>query len=218
MTFGLKPTAPETGFGYIRAGAPLHGMNGVREITAFVEKPDQATAEAYVASGEYLWNSGMFVLPAAGYLAELYKFEPEISRHCGAAVSGAVSDTDFLRLPADAFGAAPAKSIDYAVMERTNKAAVVPADMGWSDIGSWAALHEILPKDPHGNAAAGNVLALDTRGCYLRSDGPLVAAVGVQDLVIVATEDAVLIVPRHESQRVREAVAALKARESSQDS
>ena len=211
VTFGLKPTQPETGYGYIRVADEAVAA-GVRRLGAFVEKPDKATAEEYLASGHYLWNSGMFVLPAALYLQELQRLEPEMHTHCVAAVTAAERDSDFARLPADTFAKAPAKSVDYAVMEHTDKAAVVPADLGWSDVGSWASLHDILPKDARNNATAGNVLHIDTNGCYLRSDGPLVAAVGVSDLAVVATEDAVLIAPRAESQRVREVVDALKER------
>ena len=211
VTFGLKPTQPETGYGYIRmaddAVAP-----GVRRLGAFVEKPDKSTAEGYLASGDYLWNSGMFVLPAALYLQEVKRLEPEMHTHCAAAVGAAERDADFVRLAAESFGKSPAKSVDHAVMEHTDKAAVVPADIGWSDVGSWASLHDILQKDAQNNATVGNVLHIDAVGCYLRSNGPLLAAVGVSDLAVIATEDAVLIAPRAESQRVREVVDALKER------
>ncbi len=211
VTFGLKPTHPETGYGYVRVAEEMV-TDGAHRLGAFVEKPDQPTAEQYLASGDYLWNSGMFVLPAALYLQEVERLEPAMHKHCAAAVAAAERDSDFVRLSADSFGQATAKSVDYAVMEHTDKAAVVPADIGWSDVGSWASLYDILPKDAHGNAAAGDVVQIDTDGCYLRSDGPLVAAIGVSDLAVVATEEAVLIAPRGHSQRVREVVDALKLR------
>ena len=155
----------------------------------------------------------MFVLPVAAYLSELEKWEPEILRQCRAAHAGAVVETDFLRVDADAFAAAPAVSVDYAVMERTALAATVMADIGWSDVGSWAALWEIADKDDRDSATAGKVVSVDSAGCYLRSDGPLIATAGLRDLVVIATRDAVLVVPRDQSQRVRDVVAALKERQ-----
>jgi mannose-1-phosphate guanylyltransferase/mannose-6-phosphate isomerase len=209
VSFGITPDSPETGYGYIRRGEALKGLEKSFKVARFVEKPDAATAADYVASGDYDWNSGMFVFKAATFLAELERLEPDLLAVCRASLDGATSDLDFLRLDAGTFGKAKSISIDYAVMERTDKAAVVPVDMGWSDIGSWDSLWSVAARDSSGNAVIGDVLQHGARNSYLRSEGPLVAAVGVEDLVIVATPDAVLVSHRDASQDVKRIVEQL---------
>ena len=210
-TFGINPERAETGFGYIARGKPIDGIDGAFAVAGFVEKPDPATAERYVASGDYFWNSGIFLFPVALYLAEIERLRPAMLAACKKALAGAKSDADFIRLDKAAFESCPADSIDYAVMEHTARAAVVPVAMGWSDLGSWDALWEMAARDPGGNALAGNVVAEATRNCYLRSEAGLVAAIGVEDLVVVATDDAVMVAPRGRTQEVRALVARLLA-------
>ena len=210
VTFGMRPTAPETGFGYVEVGAPLPGHAGVSAVASFVEKPDAARAAAFVADGRHLWNSGMFVVAAAIFVAELERFAPAVLAAVRAGVAEATRDLDFIRLGAE-FATAPSISVDYAVMERTDHAAVVPADLGWSDIGSWDALWAAAAHDEAGNATQGPVELLGAEGCYVRSDGALTAVVGARDLVVVTTEDAVLVVPRDRSQEVKTLVERLKA-------
>jgi mannose-1-phosphate guanylyltransferase/mannose-6-phosphate isomerase len=212
VTFGIKPTAPETGYGYIHRGAPLRGQSGCFAVAEFVEKPDLPTAKKYLAGGGYDWNSGMFLFSARKYLEELERLEPEIVAACRAALDAAGEDLDFTRLDEKAFAGSPSRSIDYAVMEHTADAAVVPAEMGWNDVGSWNALWETGAQDGSGNVVIGDAIALDSENSYLRSEGRLVAAVGVKDLVVVATDDAVLVVPRDKSQDVRTIVDVLKSR------
>jgi mannose-1-phosphate guanylyltransferase/mannose-1-phosphate guanylyltransferase/mannose-6-phosphate isomerase len=207
-TFGITPDAPETGYGYIRIGTEI--APGVHRVDRFVEKPDRATAEAYVAEGGYAWNGGIFLFRADSYLAALAAFAPAILAAAHAAMAAAQVDGDHVRPDVTAFAASPSESIDYAVMERAERVAVAPVEMGWSDVGSWDALHAIAEKDAAGNAHHGEVVAIDTSGCLIRTDGPLVAAVGVSDLIIIATKDAVLVLPRGSSQDVKRAIAALK--------
>ncbi len=209
VTFGIAPRAPETGFGYIAAGGSVDGLDGVRAVDGFVEKPDLTTAQAFVDGGNHFWNSGMFVFRADTLVAEIDRLTPETGTACRAALAGGSEDLDFLRLNAEAFAAAPATSIDYAVMEKTDRAAVVPVDMGWSDVGSWRALWEIGAKDNAGNVVVGDVVQVGARDCYLRSDGTLVAAIGLEDFVVVASADAVLVAPKDEVQQVRDIVEAL---------
>ena len=209
VTFGIKPTEPKTSYGYILPGKAI-GNNGVQAVQRFVEKPDAATAAGYVRDG-YLWNSGNFLFRADVLLGELAKFEPAIADAIDGAVASASSDLGFLRLQPEAFARAPQKSIDYAVMEKTDRAAVVAGDFRWSDIGSWDALFDITPHDAAGNVVHGPAVTLDTSGCVLHSDGRLVTAVGVKDMVIVSTSDAVMVIPRTRSQEVRDLVAKLKA-------
>jgi mannose-1-phosphate guanylyltransferase/mannose-6-phosphate isomerase len=208
-TFGITPERPETGYGYIRRGAPVDGIAGVFRVAEFVEKPGSALAENFVASGEHFWNGGMFLFPVALFLDELERIRPDIVGACRQALAAARRDDDFVRLDRTAFEACPADSIDYAVMEHTSRAAVVPVGMGWSDVGSWDALWEMTDKDAAGNALIGNVVAEDARNCYLRSETGLVAAIGIEDLVVVATADAVMLAPRNRSQEVRRLVARL---------
>jgi len=210
LTFGIRPDRPETGYGYICCGAPLGAHNDVHQVDRFVEKPDLATAERYLADSNYVWNSGIFLFSASGYLEELAQFEPEMAEAADAAVSGGAWDSLFFRPDKDAFRRSPAKSEDYAVMERTRRAAVVPVDMGWSDVGSWAALWEVSPKDGKGNALHGDILVEDAANCYARTDGPVVALAGVEDLIVVATPDAVLVTCRERSQDVKLIVDQLK--------
>ena len=212
VAFGMTPTAPETGYGYIEAGDALPGLPGVRAIARFVEKPDAARAAEFVAGGRHLWNSGMFVATASALLAELERHEPALLATVRNAVEGAKRDMDFVRLDTTAFTAAPSISIDYAVMERTEHAAVVPAAIGWSDIGSWAALWEISAKDAAGNVAAGPVEIIDSRNCFVRSEGIVAGVVGLEDAVVVVTDDAVLAMHRDRAQDVKALVDALKAR------
>ncbi|MDC7689655.1 mannose-1-phosphate guanylyltransferase/mannose-6-phosphate isomerase [Vogesella sp. SH7W] len=218
VTFGIVPTVPETGYGYIEKGRNSErGMwneipMGTYPVSRFVEKPDLATAEDYVASGRYLWNSGMFMFRASALIDELTKFSPEIVAACSAALDGASADLDFLRLDATAFAQSPEDSIDYAVMEKTDKAVVVPLSAGWSDVGSWSALWEVAEKNVDGNVLKGDVLAVDSQNSYLHSaNGRLVAAVGVADLVVVDTDDAVMVAHKGQVQRVKKIVDMLKA-------
>jgi mannose-1-phosphate guanylyltransferase/mannose-6-phosphate isomerase len=212
VTFGMTPTRPETGYGYIRAGQALERLAGCHRVAAFVEKPDSATAERYLADGGYHWNSGVFLLPARALLSELERLRPDALAAARDAVGKARADLDFLRLDAGAFEAAPSVSLDNAIMERTDRAAVVPAEIGWSDVGSWTALWEISEKDSHANALSGDVVTHDARGCLLRSDGRLLAAIGVEDLIVVAQDDALLVVPRERAQEVGALVKDLRAR------
>ncbi|MBN6110013.1 mannose-1-phosphate guanylyltransferase/mannose-6-phosphate isomerase [Xanthomonas bonasiae] len=206
VTFGIKPTAPETGYGYIKAGAG----NGVSAVERFVEKPDLATAQGYLASGEYYWNSGMFLFRASRYLEELRRFQPAIADACTKAWNAATRDADFTRLDKDAFAASPSDSIDYAVMEKTADAVVVPLDANWNDVGSWSALLDVSPQDAQGNAHHGDVIEIDCRNTYAYGSR-LIAMVGLQDVVVVETDDAVLVGHRERIQEVKEIVARIKA-------
>ncbi|MFG1316040.1 mannose-1-phosphate guanylyltransferase/mannose-6-phosphate isomerase [Xanthobacter autotrophicus] len=208
VTFGIAPTEPRTSYGYIRLGTQID-ERGSYEVDSFVEKPDHATAERYVAAG-YLWNSGNFLFPAELLLKEADVFEPAIADAARAAVAEAKSDLGFLRLDPVAFKSSPAKSIDFAVLERTRHAAVVRGSFGWSDVGSWDALHEIGNQDERGNVTVGTVQLLDSSNSFVRSDGPLVTAIGLDGVSVIATEDAVLVMPSNRSQDVKALVAALK--------
>ncbi len=212
VTFGITPTAPETGYGYIQRGSALAGLEGVYGVAAFVEKPPRATAEAYLAGGEHFWNSGMFLFPVAAVLAELKRFEPAVVTACYRAIAAATVDLDFFRLDAAAFAAAPSTSIDYAVMERTDRAAMVPASIGWTDVGAWSALWEVSDKDESGNVRIGDVFSLDSRNCYIRSEGMLTAAVGVDDTIIVVTDDAVLVASRDRAGEIKALVDEMRRR------
>jgi mannose-1-phosphate guanylyltransferase / mannose-6-phosphate isomerase len=211
VTFGVTPVRAETGYGYISKGQAIKGADGAFAVMGFVEKPDPQTAERYVASGDYFWNSGIFLFPVSLYVEEIERLRPEMRAACSKALAQARIDADFIRLDKAAFAASPNDSIDYAVMEHTERAAVVPVSMGWSDLGSWDALWEIGDKDERGNALAGNVVAEGTSNCYLRSEAGLVAAIGVEDLVVVATDDAVMVAPRNRTQEVKQLVGRLLA-------
>jgi mannose-1-phosphate guanylyltransferase/mannose-6-phosphate isomerase len=215
-TFGIRPTEPKTSYGYILPGAPL-GPKDVHAVKAFVEKPDAATAARFVGEG-YLWNSGNFLFSAETLLSELARFEPEMAEAVTAAAAGAVADLDFLRLGAEAFVRSPQKSIDYAVMERTALAAVVEGHFRWSDIGSWDAIFEIAEREPSGNAVRGPVMLVDAKNCIVHAEDRLTAVLGVDDLVVVTTPDAVLVVPRERAQDVKDLVTKLKAQNIAQAS
>ncbi|HRP36054.1 MAG TPA: mannose-1-phosphate guanylyltransferase/mannose-6-phosphate isomerase [Gammaproteobacteria bacterium] len=207
VTFGVVPDRPETGYGYIRATA----RDGAAAVQQFVEKPDVALAQEYVSSGEYYWNSGMFMFRASRFIEELRTHRPEIVTQCVAAIAGAKADLDFIRVDAQSFEECPSDSIDYAVMENTAHAWVVPLDAGWSDVGSWASLHDACDADAAGNVAIGDVLLEDASNCYLYSESRLVAAVGLADCIVVETKDAVLVAPRDRVQEVKKLVDRLKA-------
>ena len=211
VTFGITPDKPETGYGYIEVGPALDGLAGVNVVSRFLEKPERAGAEAMLEAGGYLWNSGMFVFTAKTLLEEMQIHAPEVLAAVRKALAGRKEDLDFVRLDAAAFKACPDISLDYAVAERTERAAVVPANIGWSDIGSWSALWELGAQDESGNVAQGDVLLENAVNCYVRSDGMLTAVVGLQDAVVVTTEDAVLALHRDHAQDVKKIVDRLKA-------
>ena len=208
VTFGIVPTKAETGYGYIEQGESL-GNQGY-SVARFVEKPNLETAEEYLASGKFFWNSGMFMFKAQRYLDELKAFQPDILEACTRAMHTPSHDLDFTRVNAEAFAACPDDSIDYAVMERTADAAMVSLDAGWSDIGSWSALWDVSEKDSHGNSSVGDVMALDTSNSLIRSENRLIAAVGVSDLVIVETKDALLVAHKDSVQDVKRIVERIK--------
>jgi mannose-1-phosphate guanylyltransferase/mannose-6-phosphate isomerase len=212
-TFGIVPKAPETGYGYIRRGAAMGGTGDCYRVERFVEKPDRATAEAFLADGGYYWNSGMFMFRAERYLSELAQFNPAIAAATEAAVRTGYSDLDFCRLDEAAFSSSPSDSIDYAVMERTSHAVVVPADIGWSDVGSWSALWEVQQRDADGNAQRGDVYLDGVTNSLVRAESRIVAVVGVSDLVVVETADAVLVAHKDQVQRVKQVVDHLKSKE-----
>jgi mannose-1-phosphate guanylyltransferase/mannose-6-phosphate isomerase len=209
VTFGIKPTEPATGYGYIELGDPLPGQAGAFSVARFVEKPDRKAAEEFVASGRFAWNSGMFVLGARQYLDELATLAPAIAAGAKAAWERAAGDLDFRRLDEQAFAACPSDSIDYAVMEKTRHAAVIPADIGWSDVGSWSTLWEVSGKDADGNATRGDVNLTGARNCYVRAESRMVSVIGVEDLVVVETDDAVLVAHRDKVQAVKDVVGHL---------
>ncbi|MCG2633692.1 MAG: mannose-1-phosphate guanylyltransferase/mannose-6-phosphate isomerase [Gammaproteobacteria bacterium] len=209
VTFGITPSEPATGYGYIRQGASL-GSNGFK-VDAFVEKPDSEMATAYIVQGGYLWNSGMFLFSARRYLDELNRYAPEIAAACRAAHAESTADLDFIRVPEATFAESPSDSIDYAVMEHTDDAVVVPMDAGWSDLGSWSALLEAGETDAEGNMTEGDVLIHDSHNNYLRADGRLLAVVGLEEHIVVETADAVLVAPRDRVQEVKQIVNRLVA-------
>ncbi|WP_334178349.1 mannose-1-phosphate guanylyltransferase/mannose-6-phosphate isomerase [Pseudoxanthomonas sp.] len=211
VTFGIVPDAPETGFGYIQADVG----EGLRKVSRFVEKPDAATAQSYLDAGGYYWNSGMFLFRASRYLEELARFRPDIVEAVRAAHATARHDGDFIRLDKDAFAACPSDSIDYAVFEKTGHAMVLPVDIGWNDVGSWSALWDVAERDADGNAHHGDVIAVDSRNSYAYAQR-LVALVGVDDIVVVETDDAVLVARKDRVQEVKQVVARLKQEQRSQ--
>ena len=210
VAFGMQPTTPETGYGYIESGEALPGLEGAFAIARFVEKPDVATAQSFLAGGKHLWNSGMFVATAATLIAELERLAPDLLAAVRTAVAESTRDLDFVRLDTAAFSSAPDISIDYAVMEKTDRAAVVPASIGWSDVGSWSALWEVAEHDASGNATHGPVELLDAKNSYVRSEGILTAVVGLEDVVVVVTDDAVLAMHRDRAQDVKTLLSQLK--------
>ncbi|HAU5562567.1 TPA: mannose-1-phosphate guanylyltransferase/mannose-6-phosphate isomerase [Serratia fonticola] len=211
VTFGIVPTGPETGYGYIQRGTQIAGdENAPFGVQRFVEKPNLKTAEDYLASGEYYWNSGMFMFRAKRYLQELEKFRPDILEACQRAMANVKEGSDFISIDKDDFIACPDESVDYAVMEQTDAAVVVPLDAGWSDVGSWSALWEVNEKDAAGNSLKGDTFLHNTKNCYINSEDQLVAAIGVEDLVIVNTKDAVLVARKDQVQDVKRVVEFLK--------
>ena len=212
VTFGIKPDNPATGFGYIERGSPLAEEDSF-SVARFVEKPDLDTAKAFLASGKFFWNSGMFVFKASVYLAELEAHRPDIYQAAQLAWQNSTHDLDFCRLHESDFAACPSESIDYAVMERTKSAAMVGVDIGWSDIGSWSSLAEVSEQDARGNSVRGDVYIAETQGSYVRAESRMVATIGVRDLVVVETADAVLVMHKDMAQDVKHAVEYLKQAE-----
>lgn len=210
VTFGMKPTRPETGYGYIEVGQTISGLEGISTVKAFREKPDEEQAEFFLKSGDYLWNSGMYVFRADTLLREMEEHAPEVMTAVRAAFDARKGDLFFERLGVEEFKTAPDISIDYAIAERSSNVAVVPADLGWSDVGSWDALWDISPKDTAGNVAVGDVLIEDSKNSYVRSEKYLTAVAGVDDLVVVTTDDAVLVTHRDRAQDVKKIVDRLK--------
>ncbi|MDN4036601.1 mannose-1-phosphate guanylyltransferase/mannose-6-phosphate isomerase [Massilia sp. YIM B02443] len=212
-TFGIVPKTPETGYGYIRRGEQVAECGECYKVDRFVEKPDAATAEGFLAEGGYYWNSGMFMFHASRYLTELEQHAPAIAGAAIQAMQAAYRDLDFCRLDEAAFSACPSDSIDYAVMEHTRDAAVVPADIGWNDVGSWSALWEVQAKDGDGNARRGDVYLDNVKNSLVRAESRIVAVVGVEDIVVVETQDAVLVTHKNQVQRVKQVVEHLKSKE-----
>ncbi|MBT3925843.1 MAG: mannose-1-phosphate guanylyltransferase/mannose-6-phosphate isomerase [Rhodospirillaceae bacterium] len=212
VTFGITPDAPETGYGYILEGDAIAG-GPCHKVTRFVEKPDAARAQEYLAAGGYLWNSGMFLFSAAHYLSELERLQPDMVSACRAALGRASAEQDFLRLDEAPFAAMTGDSIDYAVMEDCEQAAVMPINVGWSDVGSWRALWQVAARGDGDNLIEGDVIALDCKSSYIRSDGPLIAALGLEDIAVVATKDAILIAPKDKAEAVKDVVAILSAQD-----
>lgn len=212
VMFGIEPSSPHTGYGYIRRGKALEDLDGrAFRVESFAEKPDAATAQLYVDDGHYFWNSGIFVLHARTFIDELKRHAPEILEHAELALDRAVTDIGFLRLDADAFAQCPSISVDYAVMEKTGSAAMVPVDVGWNDVGSWSSLWDIAPRDGQGNyVSRGEAVLEDAAGCYVHSEKALVSALGVENLVIVDTPDALLVADRSRAQDVSNIVSRLK--------
>ena len=212
VTFGIVPTGPETGYGYIHRGQEETLDEQIAyQVSRFVEKPNKETAESYIASGEYYWNSGMFMFRAKKYLEELEKFRPDILDACKAAIQGCEESDEFIKVDRDLFIACPDESVDYAEMEKTTDAVVVGLDADWSDVGSWSALWEVSPKDDKGNVLTGDTFLHNASNCYINTDEKLIAAIGVDDLVIINTKDAVLVVNKDQVQDVKKVVEYLKA-------
>ncbi len=217
VTFAITPSRPETGYGYIRMGEGLAGLAGVRKLAAFVEKPDAGRAAAFLAAGDYFWNSGMFLFSVGAFLAELERHAPAVLAAARGAVATRRSDLDFIRLGAEAFAAAPSISIDYAVMEKTDKAASIACDIGWTDVGAWSELWRIGAKDGQGNVLSGDVLVEESENCLVRNEqGPLTAVLGCRDLMVVATGDAVLVAHKDATQDIKLIVDRLRRDQRSQ--
>lgn len=213
VTFGIEPTGPETGFGYIRMGEGLENAPGVRKVERFIEKPARDKAEAMLAEGGHAWNAGIFLMRADRYMAELALHAPGMDRNARAALEGVDLGARLIRPDAERFAACPSDSIDYAVMERTDKVAIIPVACGWSDVGSWDALAEIGTADAEGNTVAGDVVLIDTHGCHVHADGITVTASGIEDMIVVANGHHVMILPKGRSQDVKRIVETLKARQ-----
>jgi mannose-1-phosphate guanylyltransferase/mannose-6-phosphate isomerase len=211
VLFGIAPKSPATGYGYIEAGSRLDDHDGLMTVARFHEKPEAPAAERYMASGRHWWNSGIFLVSARLLLAELETHAPEVMRAARLALDKSLRDLDFCRLDPGSFAQSPSISLDHAVVERTDKAVVLPVDLAWTDIGAWSQLWEISERDADGNSLSGDVKAVGTRNSYVRSDGPLVATLGVEDLVVIATSDAVLVARKGADQVVKDLVTALQA-------
>ena len=209
--FGIIPDKPETGYGYIKCRENLNSVLGCNMVEKFVEKPDIDTAQEYLNVGGYYWNSGIFLFPTSLYLDILAINEPEMLAACKKSIENCENDMTFIRPEKESFLKSPSNSIDYAVMEKTDKAAVVPVDMGWSDVGSWDALWDISDKDENGNVINGDVILHESENCLMKTEGPAIAAVGLKDLIVVATKDAVLVCDKNNAQDVKEIVDKLKA-------
>lgn len=209
-TFGIVPDRAETGYGYIRRGLENATLKNTFSVAQFVEKPDAQRAAEFIACGEYYWNSGIFLFRASRYIEELERFAPDILTHCRESLVKAQRDRDFTWINRVAFSECPSDSVDYAVMEKTNQAVVIPLDAGWSDVGSWQSLWEVLDKDSSGNAVRGEVLSIDSRNCLISAEKSLIAALGVEDLVIVESDDAILVTCRDRAQEVKTVVAQLE--------
>ncbi len=208
VTFGILPDSPETGYGYIKSKTSV-AVNEVSEIDQFVEKPDLETAEKYLKEGGYYWNSGMFMFKASEYLNALQEYSPEIYNACQKSISAAQHDMDFIRVGAEEFKKCPSDSIDYAVMEKVKNAVVIPVDIGWSDVGSWSALHEIGEQDENNNIFIGDTKSVATKNSYVRAETKLVTTLGVEDLIIVDTDDALLVANKNHVQEIKQIVNAL---------
>lgn len=213
VTFGIEPTGPETGFGYIRMGDALADAPGVRKVERFIEKPPRDKAEAMLAEGSHSWNAGIFLMRADRYLEELAAHAPEMDKAARASLDGVDLAARLIRPEPGRFAACPSDSIDYAVMERADRVAIVPVACGWSDVGSWDALAEIASADAQGNTVAGDAVLIDTRGCHVHADGITVTASGIEDLIVIANGSHVMIVPKGRSQDVKKIAEALKARQ-----
>lgn len=211
VSFGMAPVRPETGYGYLHQGKEISETPGVFKVDKFIEKPDAQQAANLLAQGGYLWNGGMYLFQAKRVIAEIEKYLPDVASAAEKAVAYATHDLDFLRLNQEALIQSPSISIDYGVMEKTDRAAVVPAAIGWSDVGSWASLADTLKSDSSGNIAVGDVLLEETKGSYVRSEGPLICTLGIDDLIVVATEDAVLVTSKNQAQKVGKLVEKLRA-------
>jgi mannose-1-phosphate guanylyltransferase/mannose-1-phosphate guanylyltransferase/mannose-6-phosphate isomerase len=210
VTFSIVPTRPETGYGYIRRGSPLDGHDGVFDVAAFVEKPTLERAKEFLAAGDTFWNSGMFQFTAQAYLAELERYAPQVCSAVRRAVADRKEDFDFLRLGSAAFAASPSISVDYAVMEHTTLAATIPCEIGWTDVGSWGELWNVGAKDADGNVLVGDTVVENARDCYIRSEHGLIAAVGIENLIVVATDDSVLVMGRERAQDIRQIIDRLR--------
>jgi len=211
VTFGIAPDHPATGYGYIERGDPIPGREGAFRAARFVEKPDAVRAQSFLASGRFSWNSGMFMFGAGRYLDELGKHAPSMLEACRAAWTKGTRDLDFVRLDAAGFASSPSDSIDYAVMEKTDAATVIPVDIGWSDVGSWTTLWEVGAKNPEGNVIRGDVHIQDARACYVRAESRMVSVLGLEDAIVVETDDAVLVASKDHAQKVKDVVSHLDA-------
>ncbi|MBN7821406.1 mannose-1-phosphate guanylyltransferase/mannose-6-phosphate isomerase [Bowmanella yangjiangensis] len=212
VTFGIVPTCAHTGYGYIRQGDAIKDSQGFN-VAEFVEKPDLSTAEKYISSGAYLWNSGMFMFKASRYLQELEKHAPDILTICRQAIASESQDLDFVRVDSDIFSGCPSDSIDYAVMEKTSDAAVIPLNAGWSDVGSWSSLWEVQPKDANGNVVRGDAILENVHNSYVNAEQRLIALVGIDDVVVVETKDAILVAHKDKVQDIKKVVDTLKTQQ-----